>query len=255
MGTQTRGMQVAAVLLGVLGLLGTATQGRAASADQATDQAIQTMVEHRLERHHLTSGNSIQVAVSDHTVTLSGRVRTLAEKRRAEEQARAVDDDAQLQNQLVVEAADLSDQQIADQVAKAIRSYVFYDIFDWVDGNVQNGVLTLKGFTHEPWRVQDYGRLAENVAGVREIHNQIQALPTSIYDDQLRVALARAIYHYTGFERYGLQPYPPIHIIVDNGHVTLEGVVNTELDRTLAEQIARTRVLAFDVVNHLRVEG
>lgn len=224
-----------------------------AAASQQSEQTIRAMIEHRLSEHHLNKEGTIQVAVTDHQVNLTGTVETLAQKRKVEEQARAVDDAVQVNNQLTVQAQDVTDPQIADGVAKAIRSYVFYNIYDWIEGNVQDGVLTLRGYTIAPWRVQDYGRLAEGVPGVKEIRNQIQALPASIFDDQMRVALARAIYHYPGFEHYAMQPYPPIHIIVNNGHVTLEGVVSSAMDRTIAEQVARSRVLAFDVVNHLRV--
>lgn len=239
----------AAALL--LASLGAATAGAAAS--QRPDDTIRAMIEHRLAEHHLNKNGAIQVAVNEHQVTLTGTVETLAQKEKAEEQARAVDDAIQVNNQLTVQVPDVTDRQIADNVAKAIRSYVFYNIYDWIEGNVQDGSLTLSGYTIAPWRVHDYQRLAEGVIGVKEIHNQIQTLPTSIFDDQMRLALARAIYHYPGFERYAMQPYPPIHIIVNNGHVTLEGVVGNTMDRTIAEQIARSRVLAFEVVNHLRV--
>lgn len=224
-----------------------------AAPDQQADETIRAMIEHRLNEHHLNKKDSIQVAVHDHQVTLTGTVETLAQKQRAEEQARAVDDAVQVTNQLTVRAEDVTDRQIAENVGKAIRSYVFYDIYDWVEGKVQDGVLTLSGYTVAPWRVQDYERLAESIEGVKEIHNQIQSLPTSIFDDQLRVTLARAIYQASGFERYALQPHPPIHILVNNGHVTLEGVVSSTMDRTIAEHIARSRVLAFEVVNHLQV--
>lgn len=235
-------------------LLGPSGAAAASGArDQKPDETIQAMVVHRLDEHHLSKGGNIQVSVKDHQVILSGTVETLAQKRKAEEQAREVDDAVQVNNQLTVKVEDLSDQQIAENVGKAIRSYVFYDIYDWVSGNVQKGVLTLTGSAHLPWGVRDYERLAEGVGGVKEIHNQIQTLPTSDFDDQLRVQLARAIYGSPWLDRYAIQPYPPIHIIVDNGRITLEGVVDSQMDRTIAEQVARSRVLAFDVVNHLQV--
>jgi osmotically-inducible protein OsmY len=222
--------------------------------DRLSDETIKTLVEYRLIKHHLQRDTNIMVSVEDGIVTLTGTVRSLAEKQQAEKDARGVDDVAGVESNLTIAVGALSDQQIADAVARNIRTYAFYDIFDWITGDVNNGVVTLKGWVREPWRKNDYEHLAERVAGVKEIKNEIQILPTSIFDDQLRIRIARLIYHNPEFERYAFQPYPPIHIIVDNGHVTLEGVVNNPLERQVAETIVRGDTLAFSVTNNLKVE-
>jgi hyperosmotically inducible protein len=136
-----------------------------------------------------------------------------------------------------------------------MRNYVFFDIFDWIEGEVRDGVVTLTGWVHQPWHKSEYESRAESVVGVKQVKNEIQVLPTSIYDDQLRIAAARLIYGYPGFEQYAIQPYPPIHIIVQNGRVILRGVVSSQVDRQLAEEIVRSRLLAFDVTNDLVVAG
>ncbi|MCS6816342.1 MAG: BON domain-containing protein [Blastocatellia bacterium] len=240
-----------AVSLGTRAVLAMAQQSR----NRLSDETIKTLVERRLIKHHLQRDNNIAVSVEDGVVTLTGTVRSLAEKQQAEKDARSVDDVANVENHLSISPESLSDQQIADAVARNIRTYAFYDIFDWITGDVNNGVVTLKGWVREPWRKSDYERLATRVPGVKEVRNDIQVLPTSIFDDQLRIRIARLIYHDPVFERYAFQPYPPIHIIVENGNVILEGTVSDPVERQLAETIVRGDTLALSVTNNLKVES
>jgi hyperosmotically inducible periplasmic protein len=99
-------------------------------------------------------------------------------------------------------------------------------------------------------------RLAQRVPGVRSVTNDLEVLPLSNFDDQLRIQVARAIYRDPVLSRYGIQAVPPIHIIVDNGHVTLEGVVNNDMEKNVAGIRANGAGLSFgSVVNNLRVEN
>src|SRR5206468_2704666 len=100
----------------------------------------------------------------------------------------------------------------------------------------------------------DIGRFLDHVKGVAELENDLEVLPTSNYDDQLRIAIARAIYGDPYFVHYGNQALPPIHIIVKNGNVTLVGVVNNQVDRAKAEADARFAATFFALTNDLRVE-
>ena len=92
------------------------------------------------------------------------------------------------------------------------------------------------------------------MAGVRQVDNQIEVLPHSIYDDQIRVAAARSIYGHPAFLRYANRALPPIHIVVNNGKIALKGAVANKLERQLAGSLVRTGVLAFEVVNDLTVD-
>ena len=210
--------------------------------------------EHRLIKHDLQREDNIRVSVEDHIVKLEGTVQSVAEKHRAERLASRVEDVQRVENHLVIEVTDRSDQQIADGVASSVRSFVFYDIFDWIAGEVNNGVVTLKGWVREPWRKTDYERRAEAVMGVRRVDNKIEMLPTSIYDDQIRVATARLIYGHPSFARYANRSLPPIHIVVNKGKIVLKGAVANKVERQLAENLVRTGVLAFEVVNDLTVD-
>lgn len=146
-----------------------------------------------------------------------------------------------------------SDEQIARDVTHEIRMFPFYDIFDLVTGQVNNGVVTLRGAVREPQRFNDYANLAKRVKGVRAVENRLEVLPTSNFDDQIRVRVARAIYGSALGPRYANQALPPIHIIVKNGNVRLEGVVANNLDKQLAAQAARFAATYFSLENNLQV--
>ena len=243
---------LAAVWLFSAGLpSGVAQQAR----PRLSDAMITTMVEHRLMDKMVLREDNIEVRVRDGAVTLTGTVRSLAEWKRAEKEALDADDVSNVSNDLRIATEDRTDQQIAADLGGEIRRYVFYDIFDWIEGSVEGNVVTLRGSVREPWRKADYERLAEGVAGVTGVKNDLEVLPLSTFDDQLRIGIARRLYGDPRFIRYANRSLPPIHLVVKNGRVTLEGVVATPLERQLAESIVRTGSLTFEVVNRLRVEN
>ncbi len=149
-----------------------------------------------------------------------------------------------------------NDEQIAQKVVHEIRMYPRYTIFDNINVAVRDGEVDLTGQVSLPFKKADMGRLAQHVAGVRSVTNEIEVLPTSLFDDRLRLQIARSIYRDPALSRYAIEAMPPIHIIVDNGHVTLEGVVNNDLEKTVAGLRASQAGLSFgQVVNNLRVEN
>jgi len=89
---------------------------------------------------------------------------------------------------------------------------------------------------------------------VKQIENEVRVLPLSTFDDQIRYAAYRAIYRDPQFRTYLIGPNPPIHIVVENGKVTLKGMVATPMEKQLAEMKVRSGVMAFDVNNDLQVE-
>lgn len=149
-----------------------------------------------------------------------------------------------------------TDSQIAAKLAKEIRMYSRYTIWDNVALRVREGDVELEGQVSQPYKKNDLERIAQRVPGVRSVTNRLEVLPTSFFDDRLRLHIARAVYRDPVLSRYALQAAPPIHIIVDNGHVTLEGVVNSELERAVAFARASGSGLSFgQVTNNLRVEN
>jgi osmotically-inducible protein OsmY len=146
-----------------------------------------------------------------------------------------------------------SAQQIADDVASRIRSFPRYDIFEWIDGTVQDGVVTLSGWSREPWRKEQYASRIASLPGVVAVRNDIEVLPVSIHDEQLRQRAARLVYGNPALQRLGLGVNPPIHIVVNGGRVTLKGVVGSPLERMVAGSAVRGGTLAFQVRNDLTI--
>jgi hyperosmotically inducible protein len=150
-------------------------------------------------------------------------------------------------------AQDRFDTKVAAEMSRQINQYPQFTIFDYVSGAVDNGVVTLTGKVTMPFKKDDIGRRASKISGVREVVNNIDVLPVSSYDEELRLRIARAIYGHSAFWRYGARANPPIHIIVERGHVTLAGVVNSNVDRMLARSLA-TGFGEFSVTNDLRTD-
>jgi len=148
-----------------------------------------------------------------------------------------------------------NDEMLANEIAKQVRNYVFYTIYDDVQGSVHDGVVTLSGKVTMPYKASEIGKLVARVPGVREVDNKISTLPVSTFDDELRVAIASQIYRDPLFWNYAIQVNPPIHVVVENGHVTLTGVVNSEVERRKAEAVARTTFGVFSVDNKLRLDS
>jgi hyperosmotically inducible protein len=151
---------------------------------------------------------------------------------------------------------DHSDAALAKKVAHEVRLYSWYTIWDNVNVKVNDGNVELIGQVSQPYKKADVARLAQRIPGVRSVTNELEVLPLSNFDDRLRIQVARAIYRDPVLSRYAIQAVPPIHIIVDNGHVTLEGVVNNEMEKNVAGIRANGAGLSFGkVVNNLRVEN
>ena len=147
-----------------------------------------------------------------------------------------------------------SDEAVASEIAKQIRQYPFYTIYDDVEGSVQDGVVHLTGKVTMPFKASDIAKRVARVPGVREVDNRIQTLPVSAFDDELRARIARQIYGDPMFWNYAIQVNPPIHVIVEHGRVTLTGAVGSEVERLKAEMVARTTPNVFGVENKLQVE-
>jgi len=153
-----------------------------------------------------------------------------------------------------VQAADRKDFQVFKDVAASVDRYTHFTIFDDVSAYVKDGVVTLSGKVTMPYKRDEIAKRVAKVDGVREVRDQIGVLPVSMFDDELRARIARSIYGNSNFWNYGIMPNPPIHIVVENGHVTLTGVVQSEVDRMLARSLA-TQFGALSVQNDLKTDA
>jgi BON domain len=119
------------------------------------------------------------------------------------------------------------------EVRHVLELQPFYTVFDNLEFKVNGEEVTLMGQVVNPALKPDAASAVKKIEGVTSVKNEIQVLPPSPGDRRLRFALYRAIYSAPGFEKYAIQAVPPIHIIVDLGHVTLTGVVDNQMDKTL----------------------
>jgi len=130
----------------------------------------------------------------------------------------------------------------------------YYTVFDNLAFKVDGGTVTLLGQVTRPTLKSDAGRVVGAIEGVEKVNNEIEVLPLSPNDDRVRLAVYRAIFGTMGLDRYALAAVPSIHVIVKNGHITLEGVVSTEGDKNLAGMAAKGAPGGFSVTNNLRIE-
>jgi hyperosmotically inducible protein len=130
----------------------------------------------------------------------------------------------------------------------------FYSVFDNLAYQVNGGTVILTGKVTKPVLKDDAEAVVKRIGGVERVENRIEVLPLSPFDDRIRVAAFRAIYGTPALNRYAHQAIPPIHIIVENGNITLEGVVANGMDSNLAYMKASQVHGVFSVTNHLRVE-
>jgi hyperosmotically inducible protein len=144
--------------------------------------------------------------------------------------------------------------QVLNEVASEVRKYTRFTIFDDVSASVDNGVVTLTGKVTAPFKKDDLSARVSRVEGVHTVNNQIGVLPVSPFDDDLRYRIARAIYGHSNFWQYAAMANPPIHIVVEQGRVTLTGVVNSNVERMLARSLATT-FGAFSVKNELKTDA
>lgn len=130
----------------------------------------------------------------------------------------------------------------------------YYGVFDNLVYKVDKYTVTLMGQVTRPTLKSDAERVVKDIEGVERIVNNIEVLPLSPNDDRVRMDVYRAVYGQTALNRYALNAVPPIHIIVKNGNVTLEGLVANEGDKNIANIQANGVSGVFSVTNNLRTE-
>lgn len=237
----------AVALAAAVALMGAAPVLAAREAAPLPDATIQTYLEHRLMGRHL---EGVIPRVESGVVTLDGHVDNLLQKTEAARLAQDVEGVVAVRNDLTVPAGDNS--SIRRDLQKMLNNYAFYGVFDWIEAVPEGSRVVLTGWVYEPWHKESIARRAAAVPGVTQVDDQIEVLPVSSFDDLLRYQAARLIYGDLAFLQYADSPNPPIHILVRNGRVSLEGVVPNEVERRLAETLVRTGTSAFGVVNGLR---
>ena len=146
-----------------------------------------------------------------------------------------------------------STERIIKEVRHELLMLPYFTVFDNIAFKVDGFTVTLLGQVTRPVTKSDAENAIKHIEGVEHVDNQIEVLPPSPMDDRLRQRLFRAIYGYPALQRYALGVQKPIRIIVKNGHVSLEGVVDSAADKNLAGIRANGVSGVFSVDNNLQV--
>jgi len=182
-------------------------------------------------------GQRPTVAVSGGVIRLSGTVYSLWLKEETINRALKVPGRTSLESDLMIVKAE-SDAKLAAEVIKRISGFDrLSPVYDDIQGGVKNGIVHLQGAMTDEKNLGDLIERVAKVRGVQAIDNKVAVLPANRSDDQLRVAIANAIYRNPEFDNYS-RVNPPIHVIVNNGYVTLTGIVRTDLEKIKAHESA-----------------
>ena len=201
---------------------------------------------------------NIQVAVNNGVVKLTGTVNVFADKEQADTRVHRTKGVVAVDNEIQVAGPEISDAQLQQKLVKAIQ----YDRagygtlpFNAISVQVQNGAVRLAGHAYGPVDADSAVSLASNMKGVKDVINDIQIDPVSPMDDRIRRAVYRAVYGFAALNKYAIHPAQPIRISVQNGNVTLFGVVNSQADKNMAGIRANGVSGVFKVTNDLQVAG
>jgi len=240
------------VILGMAFIVGLGIQTAWARAQKTDAQTLAT-IQDKIYHTNAFAHGQVQATFKNGVATLSGMVDNLGTRQDAEHAASKVEGVTRVVNNIIVKVDDFTPQQMLELARKQVVTYYAYGIFDNIQLQAVGEKLIVAAQVTQPFKKTDLSRILMRVKGVATLQNNLEVLPLSSQDDLLRVQVARAIYGSNSLFTYGNRALPPIHIIVKNGHVTLEGAVGNTLDKQLAETAARTAGLSFSVTNNLRV--
>lgn len=153
------------------------------------------------------------------------------------------------------QGSDSTQQRIEREVHRELVTLPFYSLFDIFSYHVEGRNVTLVGKVTRPSLKSDAENVVKRIEGVEQVVNRIEVLPLSPNDDRLRTRLYRAIYGHSALQTLSVRAVPPIHIIVQNGNVTLEGMVASEMQKNIAGMQARGVSGVFSVTNNLQTES
>ena len=218
------------------------------------DQQIQQAVSNKI--HDTKQLQSVQASVDDGIVTLSGSVNLFQDKLDAAKKVKKLGNVSGVRNHIAVAGENVPDDQLQQKLAKKLA----YDRVGYRDNafnhfaiGVKDGVVTLTGETISDVPRDSALAIVQRMPGVKDVVSEVKVLPVSIFDDELRLRTARAIYRDSVLGRYATDPVDPIRIVVDNGHVTLYGTVQSQMDKNIAGLRASGVFGAFSVENKLAV--
>ncbi len=219
------------------------------------DQQIQQAVSQKI--HDTKQLQNVGASVEDGIVTLTGTAGLYQDKLDAAKKVKKLTNVTGVRNDIVVAGETVPDGQLQQKLAKklAYDRVGYYDnTFNYLALDVKDGVVTINGDTMNDVAKDSALAIVARTPGVKDVVNQVTVLPVSIFDDSIRVRTARVIYRDSVLGRYATDPVHPIRIVVDKGHVTLYGTVESAMDKTIAGIRANSVPGAFSVENKLMVD-
>ena len=239
-----RSLSAAVCVLLALGVLQTGTGPAAAQPSERLERVRDELRRERGLRR-------LEVAIDGSEVTLSGRLDSFWLKSEAIRRALEVDGVETVASEITLPEG--SDTSIIDDVSRAVLNYPYYTVFDYLDGRVENGVVTLIGrVTSERDKRDEVFERVAKVRGVQDVQNQIVQMSPSTADNRLRNSLAAQIFNNIHFQRFASYKNPPFRILVDRSVVILVGYVQGEIERREMETIARQTFGVLRVHNQLQ---
>jgi osmotically-inducible protein OsmY len=242
-----KGLGMTLALLVLLSMTAMAATGR-------YDQQIQQAVSQKI--HEAKQLQSVSSSVEDGIVTLTGTVGLYQDKLDAAKKVKKLANVSGVRNDIVVAGETVPDSQLQKKLSKqlAYDRVGYYDnAFNYLALGVKNGVVTISGDALWDPPKDDALAIVARTPGVKDVVNDMKVLPASQFDDSIRARTARAIYRDSVLGRYATDPVDPIRIVVENGHVTLYGTVQSTMDKTIAGMRASAVPGAFSVENKLVV--
>ena len=239
-------VSVLALLLCGISLLPCAVQAKAGKNDEQILQDVNKFIQSKKQYQ------DVKASVDDQIVLLEGTVKVYVEKMNLEKKVKKIKNVDGVRNHVQVQG-DVPDVQLQETLANKLRyDRVGYGIaFNAIALEVKNGEVTLTGNVHDYPSRDSAIAIVESTPGVKDVTDNIEVAPTSIFDDELRLRLYRAIYGSAVLRKYEIDPQKPIRIVVDNGKVTLYGVVDSALDKQIAGTQANSVPGVFSVDNQL----
>jgi hyperosmotically inducible protein len=224
------------------------------AAQDASDTQIQADVINKALNK--SKFKDVKAVVQNGIVTLTGTVDVYDTKADADKRVHRIKNVKGVENEIEVGGPEVPDNVLQDKLVKAI-SYdrVGYGTtaFNAIGVEVSNGVVTLSGHAYGPVDADSAVAVAANTAGVKDVVNEIQVDPVSPMDDRIRIAVFRSVYGFPSLNKYAIDPAKPIRISVQNGNVTLYGVVDSQSDKDAAGIRANSVPGVFHVTNNLVV--
>jgi len=245
-----QGFALIMMLMALLVLLSVTAMAATGRYDEQIQQAVSRKI------HDAKQLQSVSSSVEDGIVTLTGTVNLYQDKLDAAKKVKKIANVTGVRDDIVVAGESVPDSQLQQKLAKKLtydRVGYYDNAFNYIALNVKDGVVTLTGDTLFDVPKDSALAIVARTPGVKDVVDDVTVLPVSGFDDSIRRRTARAIYRDSVLGRYASDPVDPIRIVVDNGHVTLYGTVQSAMDKTIAGMRANAVPGVFSVENKLVV--